>query len=249
VVPGAGGTISPAEVDAAADAIRGAKVFVTQLEQSADAALRGLEIARHAGVTTIFNPAPAVPFNEAVYPLCDYITPNESEAAALTGVPVEDLEGARRAAEIFLAKGVRTALITLGENGALFHDGSQSLHIPAFDAGRSWKQQGPEMLSMAASRRRWRGRRPGWRSALRVRRGRPVGDALRNCAVHAPVDEVDRLLTDKPATEVSAGPIQRAKLIGLRNRRIAIRGSPCLISRSSTATSISATRSALIIPG
>ena len=59
VVPGAAATISAADVDAAADAIRGAAVFITQLEQPVAAAKRGLEIARSAGVFTIFNPAPA----------------------------------------------------------------------------------------------------------------------------------------------------------------------------------------------
>src|SRR5690606_9383714 len=61
VVPGAAAAIAPDDVDAAADAIRGAAVFVTQLEQPAAAARRGLEIARQAGVTTVFNPAPAEP--------------------------------------------------------------------------------------------------------------------------------------------------------------------------------------------
>ncbi len=135
VYPGAAGTISAADVDAAADAIRGAKVFVTQLEQPIPAALRGLEIARAAGVTTIFNPAPAEPVPDSIYPLCDYIVPNETEAAALTGLPVATLTDAQRVGDALLAKGARTALITLGERGALFHSSGRSIEIPAFSAG------------------------------------------------------------------------------------------------------------------
>lgn len=135
VVAGAAGTISLSDVDDAADAIRGAKVFVTQLEQPPDAALRGLRIAKQAGVTTIFNPAPAIRFEETVYGLCDYITPNESEASALTGLQVASVDDARRAAEAFLTKGVGAAVITLGEKGALFHARSRSIHVPAFAAG------------------------------------------------------------------------------------------------------------------
>src|SRR5690606_11871372 len=56
VVPGAAASITPADVEAAAEAIRSAAVFVTQLEQPVDAAMRGLEIAKAAGFTTIFNP-------------------------------------------------------------------------------------------------------------------------------------------------------------------------------------------------
>jgi ribokinase len=135
VVPGAAAGIGPADVDAAADAIRSAAVFVTQLEQPVAAAKRGLEIARRAGVATIFNPAPAEPVEDEIFPLCDYVTPNEHEAATLTGVAVAGVDDARRAGDVFLAKGARTALITLGANGALLHTAGRSVHIPAFDAG------------------------------------------------------------------------------------------------------------------
>ena len=135
VVPGAGGSITPADVDAAADTIRNSAVFVTQLEQPVDAAKRGLEIARAAGVVTVFNPAPAAPVDDAIYALCDYVTPNETEAALLTGISVGSVDEARRAGDFFLAKGVGAALITLGEAGALLHSKGQSVHIPAFRAG------------------------------------------------------------------------------------------------------------------
>ena len=135
VVPGAAGTTSPADVDAAADAIRAAAVFVTQLEQPVAAARRGLEIARAAGVTTILNPAPAARLDAAIYGLCDYVTPNESEAALLTGLKVTNVEEARQAGDALLAKGVGAALITLGDAGALLHTAAQSMLIPAFRAG------------------------------------------------------------------------------------------------------------------
>ena len=115
--------ISPADIDANADLIRSAGVFVTQLEQPIDAAIRALEIAKAAGVTTILNPAPAAKLPERIYKLCDYVTPNETEAEELTGMKVDTVEDARRAADRLLAKGVGTALITLGEKGALLHDG------------------------------------------------------------------------------------------------------------------------------
>ena len=97
--------------------------------------MRALQIAKAAGVTTIFNPAPAAPFDESIYALVDYITPNESEASAMVGFPVVSVDDARKAGDALLAKGVGTALITLGEKGALFHDKSQSMLVPAFDAG------------------------------------------------------------------------------------------------------------------
>jgi ribokinase len=136
VYPGAAGTISPADVEANAEAIRGAKVFVTQLEQPVLAAERGLSIARAAGVTTIFNPAPAEPFPASIYGLCDYIVPNETEAATLTGIAPGSEDDARRAGDVLLERGVGCALITLGERGALFHSRAQSVLVPAIDAGK-----------------------------------------------------------------------------------------------------------------
>jgi ribokinase len=132
VCPGAAATISAEQVEAARDTIESASVFITQLEQPVEAALRGLEIAKAASVTTIFNPAPAVPVDDSIFALCDYVTPNESETEALTGVAVVTVDDARKAAEVFLSKGVGTAVITLGENGVLLHNKDMSEHVPAF---------------------------------------------------------------------------------------------------------------------
>jgi ribokinase len=136
VVPGAAGAISPGDVEASRDAIESARVFVTQLEQPMPAALRGLEIAKAAGVTTLFNPAPAASLPDAIYPLCDYIIPNESECTALTGLAVTTLDDARAAGDALMAKGAGAALITLGARGALLHTATQSVLVPSFNAGK-----------------------------------------------------------------------------------------------------------------
>jgi ribokinase len=136
VVPGAANSISRADVDQAAADIRAAKAFITQLEQPIDAALHGVTIAKQAGVATIFNPAPAAPLPDVIYPLCDYITPNETEASAITGVQVTGLDSAKAAADRLLQRGVGCALITLGEAGALYHTAKESVLVPAFNAGK-----------------------------------------------------------------------------------------------------------------
>lgn len=135
VVAGAADTIGPADVDAVADTIGSAAVFVTQLEQPAAAAQRGLEIARAAGVLTVLNPAPAAPVDEAIYALCDYVTPNEHEATVMTGVEVSGVDEARKAGDVFLSRGAGAAIITLGAAGALLHTPSESTLVPAFKAG------------------------------------------------------------------------------------------------------------------
>ncbi len=60
-------------------------------------------IAREAGVATVFNPAPSEPVDDAIWPLCDYVTPNENEAALLTGKAVGSIDDARAAGDAFLA--------------------------------------------------------------------------------------------------------------------------------------------------
>ncbi|WP_345816447.1 ribokinase [Paraburkholderia sp. PREW-6R] len=136
VASGAAGTMNAADVDAIEADIAAARVFVTQLEQPLEAARRGLEVARERGVTTVFNPAPALALPDDIFPLCDYITPNETEATALTGVPIANAADARRAADVLLAKGVGTVIVTLGEAGALLHSADQSVLVPAYQCGR-----------------------------------------------------------------------------------------------------------------
>lgn len=135
VAPGAAARITPEDLDTRAELIRGASVFVTQLEQPIPAARRGLEIARAAGVTTILNPAPAAALDDAMLALCDYLTPNESEAETLTGLPVTNLAEAEAAADALLARGVGAVVITLGGNGALYRDRTRSVHVPVISAG------------------------------------------------------------------------------------------------------------------
>lgn len=135
VVPGAATDLGPADVEKAEAAIAASAVFATQLETPIETGQRGLEIARRHGVTTILNPAPSAPLPEAIYGLVDYFTPNETEASDLAGLPVETLEQAEAAADVFLQRGVGTAIITLGGQGVLLKDGSGAAHIPAYDAG------------------------------------------------------------------------------------------------------------------
>ena len=135
VCPGAAAEISAADVEAKAKLIGAAAVFMTQLEQPMDAALRALQVAREAGVRTILNPAPAADLPEGMLALCDYVTPNEKEAEGITGVEVVTVEDAKKAADILLSKGVGAAIITLGDKGALYHSRDRTDFVPAYDAG------------------------------------------------------------------------------------------------------------------
>ncbi|MDI3338575.1 ribokinase [Defluviimonas aestuarii] len=135
IAPGAAGRISVGDVEARAEAISSAAIFLTQLEQPMAAARRGLEIARAGGAITILNPAPAAAIAPEMLQLCDYVTPNESEAEGITGIAVRSIADAERAAGQLLEQGVGAAIITLGENGVLYRDRARCVHVPAAAAG------------------------------------------------------------------------------------------------------------------
>ena len=122
IAPGAAATISAADVERYSDEVASADVFITQLEQPIEAAFRGLELAKSAGVTTILNPAPAAEIPEGMLALCDFVTPNETECETLTGVQVRSVEDAEKAAGVLCDLGVKIPIITLGEQGAYLHD-------------------------------------------------------------------------------------------------------------------------------
>jgi ribokinase len=58
----------------------------------------------------------------------DYVIPNETEAEALAGMPVRDIEEARACAATLEARGLRRVILTLGANGAL----CGGRHVPAY---------------------------------------------------------------------------------------------------------------------
>jgi ribokinase len=136
IAPGAAGRIDTAQVEAQAALFAGAAVMMTQLEHPLPAARRALEIARAGGARTILNPAPAAPLEDTLLALCDIVTPNETEAEALTGIAVTDLDAAARAGAALIARGAGAALITLGARGALWCDGRGAEHISALSAGK-----------------------------------------------------------------------------------------------------------------
>jgi ribokinase len=132
VVKGANDLLSPADVDAASGLLTRAQTIVLQLEVPIETVYHTLRFARAHGIRTILNPAPAQPLDLTVAALADYVIPNETEAEALSGVPVRDLASARECAGLLLAGGLRRVIVTLGENGALLAGPESISHIAPF---------------------------------------------------------------------------------------------------------------------
>ena len=135
VVPGASAKLSTAEIDLAGEVIGRSAVFLTQLEVPLPLVAHGLAEARRRGVTTILNPAPAFPLSDDLLALVDILTPNETEAAMLSGLPVTTPEEAERAADALIARGAGAVVITMGAAGALLRRDGRTVVVGAVKAG------------------------------------------------------------------------------------------------------------------
>lgn len=132
VIKGANDRLLPGNVDAASELLRCAAFIVLQLEVPLETVYHTLRLARTHGVRTILNPAPGQPLDLAQVANADYVIPNETEAEAITGKPVRNLEEARAGALRLLDAGVKRVIITLGANGALYAAAGNVQHVPAF---------------------------------------------------------------------------------------------------------------------
>jgi ribokinase len=130
--PGSNRRLTVADIQALDSSAFMGPIFLTQLEIPLETVECGLRRALDAGMTTILNPAPGRPLTEDFLALPHMITPNETEAALLSGVAVTDMNTARRAGERLLAMGCRTVIITLGEQGALLVRQGEVRHFPPF---------------------------------------------------------------------------------------------------------------------
>jgi len=127
VVPGANAEVTPEVVEAHDGLIASASVLLLQLEVPMEACQRAAELAAAAGVPVILDPAPAPaePLPRRLRESTWLVTPNETEAATLTGVAVEGRRGAEEAARALADQGFRQVLIKLGGEGAyLYRDGT-----------------------------------------------------------------------------------------------------------------------------
>ena len=111
-------------------------VMLLQLEVRAEVTCHAAAAGSAAGFTVVLDPAPAQALPDDIWQHIDIVTPNESEATALTGIDVDGVESAERAARWFLDRGVRHALVTLGGAGAVSvsrsANGELTRHFPAF---------------------------------------------------------------------------------------------------------------------
>jgi ribokinase len=126
VASGANARVTPEDVVAAERVFVGASVLVLQLECPLAVATRAIELALRHGVQVVLNPAPAQPLDADLLAHIDYLIPNQTELALLTGLDATD-PAVSRLQEL----GVRRIILTLGKDGALVVESKSRIHLPA----------------------------------------------------------------------------------------------------------------------
>lgn len=118
--------------DLAIDELKKCDIFLTQFEMKREITEYGIRLAKENGLITFVNPAPAREISDDIYKYIDYITPNEKEIEALTGVKVSSVEDAYKASQILLEKGVKNVICTIGEKGSTFVNDKMKIHAQAY---------------------------------------------------------------------------------------------------------------------
>ena len=131
VVSGSNMKLRPADVDGVHDIFGSAAVVLLQLEIPLETVVRAAELAHEQQALLILNPAPACSLPASLLRLVDYLTPNESEAQMLTGIPVTRRSSAEAAAKKLVDQGVKNVLLTLGPEGCLLVNSSRAELFPA----------------------------------------------------------------------------------------------------------------------
>ncbi|HOO98652.1 MAG TPA: ribokinase [Bacteroidales bacterium] len=118
VAPGANGSLLPSDIPDTVFSSEKHNILLLQLEIPVESVIYASKKARENGLKVILNPAPAQVLSDDLLENIWMITPNETEAEILTGIPISGTENALKASDILINRGVENVIITLGEDGA-----------------------------------------------------------------------------------------------------------------------------------
>lgn len=120
VITDACDALKTADVLRAEEEFKTADVILTQNETSFESIAEAKRLAEKYNKIFIYNPAPYKDIPLEFLNGVDYITPNESEAEALTHIKTDTIDGVKAAAQKLISLGVKNVIITLGIRGAYF---------------------------------------------------------------------------------------------------------------------------------
>ncbi|KAE8765649.1 ribokinase [Georgenia thermotolerans] len=136
IAPGALSRLTADHVEGFRKAIRDADILMVSMEIPLEAVGAALRIANEEGTTSLLNPAPAVPLPAEFWPWVDILTPNQSEAAQILGLPVTHNLSAAEIAEQLRSRTDAAVVMTLGSAGSAVFDGADFQQVEAFPPAR-----------------------------------------------------------------------------------------------------------------
>lgn len=131
VASGANANLHPADLENALDEIGLAGIILMQLEIPMDTVLFVAEYVASRKAMVILNPAPARDLPAELLSRLDIITPNKTEAEMLSGIKVNNIENAKKAAKAIHEKGVKNVVVTMGPLGAVICQLGKMQVVPA----------------------------------------------------------------------------------------------------------------------
>jgi ribokinase len=132
IIPGTNGAVDKSDIDSMVTSFKDAKILMLQLEIPMGSIVAAAKAAKENGVKVMLDPAPACELPDELFRLCDFITPNETEAEILTGVKVDSPSSAKDAAVVLHNKGVKAVIVKMSSKGSYFYDGKSEIYFPAY---------------------------------------------------------------------------------------------------------------------
>jgi ribokinase len=131
VASGANAFLDKSHIDQAAAVINHSGIMLMQLEIPIETVEYAAAAARSLGIRVILNPAPAQKLPDSLFRNLYMIIPNRNEAQLLSGITVDSLDSARKAAGIISSKGVDIVVLTLGVEGVLLKEHDDYHYVAA----------------------------------------------------------------------------------------------------------------------
>lgn len=134
VIAGANMALDASDLTRGAASLARCKVLLTQREIPEDVTLAACRQARAVGAIAIHDPAPAPKngMSDSMLREFDWLTPNESECEALTGIRPATPAEAARAADQLITRGARTVVVKMGGNGVYAKGPGGEAFVPPF---------------------------------------------------------------------------------------------------------------------
>lgn len=121
-VPGANFDLNEQIIDANIQLILESKLVILQMEIPAATTEHILTLCESHSIPVLLNPAPAANFRKEWIDKITYLTPNETECETIFGEEWETV----------IKQYPNKVIVTLGDEGAAYFDGSQIIHVPSF---------------------------------------------------------------------------------------------------------------------